>query len=61
MDDQTTWSPLHLGSHHERTIILVSAVIGIIAFILLLRKQNTAAAGDGTYSIGSDTGAAMDL
>jgi hypothetical protein len=64
MDEQQVakWSPFHLGDHKERTIILISAVIGIIAFIFILRKQSAVADSTGTYSIGSDTGTtATDL
>lgn len=61
MDEQGQWSPLHIGNKKERTIILISAIVGIIAFIFILRKQNAAAPSDGTYSIGSDTGTAYDL
>jgi hypothetical protein len=62
--DVKKWSPFGVGGHRERIIIFVSALVGIVAFIVLIRRKNAAnaeAVDNSTFGLGSDQGAAMDL
>jgi hypothetical protein len=55
------WSPFGVGEHKERIIVFVSALVGIVAFIVLMKRQKADSASATTYGLGSDTGNAVDF
>ncbi len=57
------WSPFGIGGKRERVIILISAIVGIVAFIVLLKRNqaNVAASEEQSYGLGTGTDAAIDM